>query len=282
MTRWSALAILAFLVVGSVASAQDLPHPGEPRERLEAEAPQESSEREAFERRMKALAERGRVCAPTEEVLLRGHGSITHRVLSGDDFRAARAFHEDGPVVAMPHARLNAQAVVTIGCVAKLRVARLEDAGWLASLDGLRYVATFSRELSFWNPKVTRNAAAILRHEQLHFDISELVARRQNRLASAEEAALRVGGETRFEALTALTERLATHLDELRASHDEEQLQYDRQTRHGTDSGQQDAWVARVARELHATSDIPSTASRLACQMAPSCKATQSSRDASR
>lgn len=104
---------------------------------------------------------------------------IPYRELSRDDFRGASP-----PEHVAPHAaKLGAH---TCGFIVpdsfELRATIVldpESNGYVAPMPPLRFHAEMDRECSWWNPAAQRvDAAYILQHEQIHFAIFELEARR--------------------------------------------------------------------------------------------------------
>jgi hypothetical protein len=81
----------------------------------------------------------------------------------------------------------------------------------------------------------------LLAHEQLHFDLTELWARKIRALLKALPAACRTPGASHiFETTIAQMER----------DWQEEQKRYDKETGHGIDAARQSAWAARTAKAL--------------------------------
>ena len=105
-------------------------------------------------------------------------------------------------------------------------------------------VAAFHPLRSWVKPIVVGHPAEsprVLRHEQMHFDITEVFARRmRQRFATLEGPCARSDGELR---------RLARELVE---AEKEMQQRYDRETNHGLLTDRQAAWNADVARMLRA------------------------------
>jgi hypothetical protein len=86
-----------------------------------------------------------------------------------------------------------------------------------------------------------RTSQALLRHEQLHFDIAELVARRLRRACSIQRPRSYREAEQVFELL--YREYTGAEWQQLNSS-------YDMETKHGTIEAKQRQWEARIAREL--------------------------------
>lgn len=93
-------------------------------------------------------------------------------------------------------------------------------------------------------------AALTLAHEQLHFDICELVARQlRRRIAQAYQA-----GQDVFSAA------FCQEVKDFVAKFDQLEDTYDQQTRHGNRASEQRQWAQRVRRELAQLSRYQSTA----------------------
>ena len=86
-------------------------------------------------------------------------------------------------------------------------------------------------------PHADVGAAQLLDHEQLHFDIAELAARRlRTRFEDFKDGCAEPGGVESIQAMVVEIDR------ELQ----EEQSRYDRETNHGADARTQDRWRRRV------------------------------------
>ena len=81
----------------------------------------------------------------------------------------------------------------------------------------------------------------LLEHEQLHFDLAELAARRlRKRFEEFEDACHDPGGTEPIQAMVAEIDR------ELQ----EEQAKYDRETSHGVNQRAQEQWVRKIRAQL--------------------------------
>ena len=111
----------------------------------------------------------------------------------------------------------------------------------LADRDRPRIVAQFDPMLSWvradfledWNPFTKRYSKQLLRHEQIHFSISCLLAREAN-------AALQTGGDP--QAMLLLLNAVATRLN----------IQYDTETSHGLNRQKQTEWEQAIQARLAA------------------------------
>jgi hypothetical protein len=116
-------------------------------------------------------------------------------------------------------------------------------------LRNLRFFAYMDRECSWWNP-TNQDVAYTLEHEQIHFAISELEARRLNREAEKLMRELRVTASSKEEVVKQVQERLNALLEE----HNEDALDrnrdFDKETSVGKNPTRQREWWKTVTREL--------------------------------
>jgi len=196
-------------------------------------------------------------CLPDEASLLRlGGDVILHRKLSRDDFRARRKLtSKRDAVVHVPGARVGAHVALMVACVGPLRTQRRPDGRWEAWIENVRYYALLDRERSWWNDRSGANPAWVLRHEQLHFDLAELVARRHNRAVEAARP-VRAVGDTEYEALAGSARIWRERLDAVYGEFRELERRYDFETRHGTAPRAQTRWFEQTLRELAATGGL--------------------------
>lgn len=88
---------------------------------------------------------------------------------------------------------------------------------------------------------VVQRDMQLLEHEQLHFDLAEIAARRiRKRFDETKGACADPGGTEEFQHVVAQTDR------ELQ----DEQREYDRETRHGTNAAAQDQWRRKIRQQL--------------------------------
>lgn len=196
-------------------------------------------------------------CVPDEASLLRlGGDVILHRKLSRDDFRAKRKLSSKRDlVVHVPGARVGAYVALVVACVGPLQVERRPDGRWEAWLENVRYYALLDRERSWWNDRSGANPAWVLRHEQLHFDLAELVARRHNHALEAARP-VRAVGDTQSEALAGSARIWRERLDAVYGEFRELERRYDFETQHGTVPREQTRWFEQTLRELAATGGL--------------------------
>ncbi len=190
-------------------------------------------------------------CVPSEESLAEVTGDmITYRRLTVDDFRADMAA-ELAPVADVGHsAKVSAHVVVDIACIARTDVQLTRTGRYEATIRELRYVGVLDRERSWLNPDSNVPLQWVLRHEQGHFDLAEIEARRRNQEVGQLIARLRSPGLSPEDALESLASKWEIHMRGVKTRLLGLELEYDRETRHGSDARKQSEWFARTQRQL--------------------------------
>jgi hypothetical protein len=227
-------------------------------------APLGSVETEMLEDRLRELVLRDGGCLETPPDPSLQDDWITHRALTRADFEAQERQDVES-VVDVPDSEFAAYVAIRFVCIAQPRLSEPQPGLFVAEVDDIEYLALLSRRLSWWNPEGLGHDEWILRHEQLHFDVAELFAKELTRSAPARRAQLRGTGANPPAAIEALQEIFSTHMREQRERFERFEVQYDRETRHGTDYPRQTEWYGRVKRGLGAVRsglDVPPTLDR--------------------
>ena len=115
------------------------------------------------------------------------------------------------------------------------------DGEWRARAGGIRPYAVMNKDFS-----AVRHGSrdpSTLAHEQLHFDITELVARR----LAVEMAAIEGRGDLRQDARADLERQIRQRFDEGMREFSELQERYDEETEHGMRKKAQKKWAAKGA-----------------------------------
>ena len=115
----------------------------------------------------------------------------------------------------------------------------------------LVFHARMDRNCSWWNPEdlgIPRDY--ILEHEQIHFALVELEARRMNAASAAMAERLRVSGESPQDVSTQLEARLAVELETHMKRVLARSREFDEDTSMGHNPGAQKRWLRRVEAEL--------------------------------
>lgn len=199
-------------------------------------------------------APRGRVTAPNE---VAGADLIRYRALTRADFQASAP-----PAEAAAHAKklgalTCAYIATTPNTAYEIReTARGNQRSYEVRFSSLGFLAHMDRSCSWWNSdNRAEDEAYVLQHEQIHFALAEVEARRRNREArellaswsertgSAEDAKSLV--EAKLEAL--VNEAMADLLDV------SEDFDEDTSVKHAPTK--QDAWERQVNEELESLAD---------------------------
>jgi hypothetical protein len=183
------------------------------------------------------------------------HQGFTYRTLTPEDFRApAPPDHLDG------HAgRVNAHSTIRIrpAPASTFAVSRGELYGrpyFFGRIERIAFEAVMIPERSWWNPAMPPAATAyVLQHEQIHFALSEIAARRLTREAAAWGAEVLVirpsPQEVRAEIVRLVTERVNAAMEDGLKRHAE----FDEDTSLFTNPRRQRWWAWTVEDELKET-----------------------------
>lgn len=153
-------------------------------------------------------------------------------------------------VVASPQARIFPEPVGKAG----------SESGYKARVEGLTFQALMSRTCSWWNPDNRVSPAYVLQHEQIHFDIFEVTARRLNHDLPGLLEVMDVRGAT-VEAVVDGAQRyvqkaLARALESAGALNQK----FDMETSWGFEPQRQNSWRMRVDRDLKQLQHVAASA----------------------
>jgi hypothetical protein len=126
------------------------------------------------------------------------------------------------------------------------------DERYEGSLGHLRFEALMDRGCSWWSA-LSRDAEYTLQHEQIHFAIRELAARRMNRAAEQLLTSLHVTGDSEQEVVAELKARIGDLFDEQNAAAVERNRAFDEDTSWGRNDERQRDWWREIERELTET-----------------------------
>jgi hypothetical protein len=121
--------------------------------------------------------------------------------------------------------------------------------GWVATL-GFR--ALMDRSCSWWNPR-GRDPDYTLQHEQIHFALHEVAARRLNEAAARLVTTLHVTAVSEQEVVETLETRIGQLFDEHNAAASARNRRFDEETSWGHDAERQSRWWRTVEAELRET-----------------------------
>lgn len=178
---------------------------------------------------------------------------IPHRALARDDFRAS---HPPQPFLAAyggwrPVA-VSCAYLVVAPTSRMLAVPVLAATGrrYRGRIESLAFAARLSRSCSWWNLESLVSPAYVLEHEQLHFDIFEVAARRLNRDVPHLVAGLDVEAVTETEALRATQAWVQAAVDGALAQVARRNAELDRDTSFGFQPTRQTLWRRDLDRDL--------------------------------
>lgn len=200
-----------------------------------------------------SAAPTGELIDPSQAALEDG---ITYRTLTRADFKGTRPPGPFARVADRVGAATCGQVLTTPDMRMLIHWEKGSDgeARYRLSAKRLRFQALMDRQCSWWNDEVAAFAPAyVLEHEQIHFALYELGARRLNEKAAGimrdmeSEASTRAKVEKHAEEV--LTEALQDAVEDIV----EENREFDEDTSLGYKPARQKAWLERVNAELRST-----------------------------
>jgi hypothetical protein len=191
---------------------------------------------------------------------------ISYRKLTQADFRGTQAPREFAPVADRVGAATCGQVRTSDDTVFLLKW-RQESAvspkqHWM-EVPKLAFVALMDRRCSWWNPKTASRAPDyILEHEQIHFALYELGARKLNAAVGDIKQALTKRGASQQEVQEHAQQALNDVLAEATEQLVERNREFDQDTSLGYRPERQRVWLRRVTEELATTAAFASAPSR--------------------
>lgn len=135
----------------------------------------------------------------------------------------------------------------------RFRISQQPDGTFRAELINLRFRAVMDRGCSWWNPESGVAPSYVLEHEQVHFAIVELSARRLNARVRQGEIAVAGAGESIDAAVETAREQYARTLGGSLEDTVRRHAAFDRETSGGENRDAQARWVAQIEEELAAS-----------------------------
>lgn len=178
---------------------------------------------------------------------------ITYRTLTRADFLAPAP-----PAAAREHAEklgaLTCTFIVTTPETSYQIEERREPGAaptFSGGFDKLGFVAHMDRNCSWWNPNnEAESEAYVLQHEQIHFALTEIHARRQTLTAETVIREFRVNTSTLDDAKLEIKDELSRLVDRAMEELLELNEEFDEQTSAVRDPVVQQQWFDRVERDL--------------------------------
>ena len=183
-------------------------------------------------------------------------GVIRYRTLTRDDFQSTTPPNEGKGIPR--HASAALVGAVRVSPQSDWLVTQMKtgsDSTWFeARARNLRFEAIMDPRTSWWNEELdSASTAYVLEHEQIHFAIFELEARRLNVRIPEIAARLRSIAPTIDEARRAADARLEEERRAWDRKLEERQNQFERETANGKLRDRQLEWWSRIRSELAAT-----------------------------
>ena len=180
------------------------------------------------------------------------NSGFRYRTLSIDDFKAARL----PPDVEQYRESINARSCLTIrpadSTSAQIdAVAYYGNPLWIGQFKQVSFEALFIPSCSWWNENVSeKKIDYVLQHEQIHFAIAELTARKATSELGAKMKEYTALGGTRTEVAEELSRVLLDSVHEFMESGLEIHTEFDEDTSMFFDQDQQNSWYIRLTHQL--------------------------------
>ena len=122
---------------------------------------------------------------------------------------------------------------------------------YIGTISQLKFEAIFIPECSWWNPNLAKGKEGyVLQHEQIHFALTELTARKLTNEASSEVKGYLAIGNTYLESQKEVKKKLHTMVRGAMEVSIEEHTDFDKDTSVFYDPRVQRKWLARVDARL--------------------------------
>ena len=178
--------------------------------------------------------------------------AITYRALTRGDFRG-----EHPPKPFLGRADLPRPVAVSCAYVAADPRARVfaEPVGYQRRryrprVEGLTFRAMFSRSCSWWNRDHDVSPMYVLEHEQIHFALFEVAARRLNRDVPRMLTSAALESSSADSVIALARRRIQAALEHTLAETGEQNLEFDSATSFGFSPTRQEGWRLRVEKAL--------------------------------
>jgi len=136
------------------------------------------------------------------------------------------------------------------------------------TFNNVQYRALMSRNCSWWNPDTIDSMEDyVLEHEQIHFALSEIAARRWSK---AHPIQFQVKAGSQEIIAQNLKKQFQRQFEEKMGELQARNLKFDEDTSHGNIPERHEEWLSLVRSELATSVEPQSTASKLECEMSES------------
>lgn len=185
-----------------------------------------------------------------------GSDVIRYRRLTRDDFRGS----EPPPEFAPQSDRIGAATCAYLAPRPEMSIAVMSvassgsETSYQAAPEGVGFRALMNRDCSWWNAEQTRIPPDyVLEHEQIHFALLEIHARRLDARAAELTQTATVSSSDPDEAARLAHAKLEAELSKALAEAMQRQREFDEDTSMGFRPERQAVWLKRVRAELEQT-----------------------------
>lgn len=179
---------------------------------------------------------------------------IAYRALTRGDFLGKRPPPEFAAVASRVGATTCAHVKTTPDTQLLITGLSTGEGGFTAVVKHLRFHALMDRSCSWWNDEVAGfTPEYVLEHEQIHFALFEIKARRLNASVAEIAEKMRITAPTPEQARTLAQEELERHMQQIADELIEQNREFDEDTSLGYKPERQKAWLRRVTAELAET-----------------------------
>jgi len=192
----------------------------------------------------------------SEQVLAKGKKftvsdkSFPYRQLRIEDFQAESLDRGAGNTIN----HVQARSCISIQTAADTRIKKTGSADqkmYEGILSNVSYTAIFEPYCSWWNPKVAENRLPyVLEHEQIHFALTELSARKLNQKVQQTFKPEKVYGTTAQEVEDRLRQKVRLASKRAIAMSNDDHSAFDKQTSFIYNPKKQAIWLDNVNRQL--------------------------------
>ncbi|WP_136797802.1 hypothetical protein [Desulfosediminicola ganghwensis] len=196
----------------------------------------------------------------SENVLSKGSkyavrdNSFAYRQLKIEDFKAEAL--DRGPGNVVHHVQARSCISIQTAADTRIRSKATEKQGkeYVGTLSNVRYQAIFEPYCSWWNTGVAENRVEyILEHEQIHFALTELSARKLNERVQQSFNAKTIYGSTVQEVEDKLRDKVRLASKKAIAMSSNDHSDFDNQTSFVYEPEKQQSWLENVTRRLAET-----------------------------
>ena len=191
------------------------------------------------------------------EVSTEANAGFNYRSLTIEDFQATELPSEDRRY----HGSINARSCINIrpSNATKAHISKTSYYGsdlYVGTFNHIAYEALFIPSCSWWNPNIpAKRFDYVLQHEQIHFAIGELTARKVTQVVNEEVKNYTAIGSSRADVTEELMKTLRDTAHRIIESELDVHTAFDKDTSMFVDRDAQQRWFTKISQELNADQD---------------------------